>query len=245
MHSGTRRALRAVISLLALPLGGITAPAASAEELQPFQASFAISWHGMSAGTAQVQLQRMPDGRWSYESVSTARGLFRLAMPAELRQRSLFTIRDEHIVPEEFTADDGTSGTSKDQEMHFDWNAGRVTGTAERHRVDLPLKPGLLDSLSVQVALMHELLSGRTPQYFVLLDKDKIKDYTYTAQGEEKLQTAVGEHRTVIFRSARPGASEGTWFWCAPDLGYLPLKVERREGKNVQWSMTLLSASRD
>ena len=92
---------------------------------------------------------------------------------------------------------------------------------------------------------MHELLSGRTPKYFVLLDKDKVKDYNYTAQGEENLQTVLGERHTVIFRSARPGSADGTFFWCAPDMGYLPLKVERREGKSVQWSMTLLSASRN
>ena len=230
-------------ALLCMVLAAGARPVAAAE-LLPFTASFAITWHGMSAGTAQVQLQRLPDGRWSYQSISTARGLFRLAMPAELHSRSLFTIRDDHIVPEQFTAEDGTSGTGKDQDVRFDWNAGRATGTAERRRVDLPLQPGLLDSLSVQVALMHELLSGRTPQHFVLLDKDKIKDYNYTAQGEETLQTVLGERHTVIFRSSRPGSADGTWFWCAPDMGYLPLKVERREGKNVQWSMTLLSASR-
>jgi hypothetical protein len=226
-------------------MGAFASRPAAAAELEPFTASFSITWHGMSAGTARVQLQRLPDGRWSYESVSTARGLFRLAMPAELRSRSLFAIRDGHIIPESFTAEDGTSSTGKDQDVRFDWDAQRVTGTAERHHVDLPLKPGLLDSLSVQVALMHELLSGRTPQYFVLLDKEKIKDYNYSAQGQETLQTVLGEKHTVIFSSSRPGSTDATWFWCAPDMGYLPLKVERREGKSVQWSMTLLSASRD
>jgi hypothetical protein len=106
------------------------------------------------------------------------------------------------------------------------------------------LQPGLLDTMSVQIALMHELLSGRTPQYFVLVDKDKIKDYNFTAQGEEILQTVLGQHRTVIFRSSRPGSTDGTWYWCAPDLGFLPLKVERREGKSVQLALTLLSAER-
>jgi len=221
------------------------ANAAAGGELQPFKASFSVTWHGMSAGTAQLQLQHLPDGRWSYQSVTAAHGLFRLAMPAELRSRSLFVIRDGHIVPESFTADDGTSRDSKDQDLRFDWSANRVTGTAERRRVDLPLQPGLLDTMSVQIALMHELLSGRAPEYFVLVDKNKIKDYNFTPQGEEILQTVLGERRTVIFRSSRPGSTDGTWYWCAPDLGYLPLKVERREGKSVQLSLTLLSVSRD
>jgi hypothetical protein len=233
--------------LLTLVIAGALAIGASmsaAAELQPFKTAFSVTWHGISAGTAELQLQHLPDGRWSYQSLLSARGLARLAMPAELRSRSLFAIRDGRVVPELFSADDGTSRDNKDQDLRFDWSANRVTGTAERRRVDLPLQPGLLDTMSVQIALMHELLSGRTPQYFVLVDKDKIKDYNFTAQGEEILQTVLGQHRTVIFRSSRPGSTDGTWYWCAPDLGFLPLKVERREGKSVQLALTLLSAER-
>ncbi len=34
-------------------------------------------------------------------------------------------------------------------------------------------------------------------------------------------------------------------FWCAPELGYLPLKVERRDGKDVEWSMAVKHADVD
>jgi hypothetical protein len=228
----------AVVALLACsaPLSAQPTP-----ELRPFKASFAITWHGMSAGSADLELQSQGDGRWSYTSRSFARGLFRLAMPAELASRSNFVLRDNKIVPEQFTSDDGAASKEKDQQLNFDWSRGRVTGVAEKKKVDLPTQPGLLDTMSVQVALMHELLSGRTPQRFVLIDKDRIKEYIYTTEGSETLRTAVGEHRTVIYRSSRPGSNNGTWFWCAPDLGYLPLKVERRDGKDVQWSMAVKS----
>jgi hypothetical protein len=220
-----------------------SAAEAPAQELKPFAASYNITWHGLAAGTAQLQLQRLADGRWSYQSLSTARGLFRIAMPAELRSRTLFTISDGRIVPELFTADDGAASSSKDQELRFDWSAGRVTGVAEKRRVDLPLQPGLLDTMSVQIALMHELLTGNTPKHFMLVDKDRIKEYNYTAIGQEMLGTPMGEYSTVIYRSSRPGSSTGTYFWCAPALGYLPLKVERRDGNKVQWSMSLQTTS--
>jgi hypothetical protein len=223
-----------------LTLGlGFLAASATAGELRPFQASFNLTWHGMGAGTSQLELQRLDEGRWSYRSHSTPRGLFRLAMPADLSSRSIFAVRNGLIVPELFTSDDGAQTDSKDQHLAFNWVAGRVTGTAERHPVDLPTQPGLLDTLSVQIALMQELLAGRTPQRFVLVDKTRIKEYEYRSEGTEQLSTVLGEHHTVIFRSSRPGADAGTWFWCAPELGYLPLKVERREGRKVQWSMTL------
>jgi hypothetical protein len=223
----------------------VSAGDAPAPELKPFTASYTITWRGLAAGTAQLQLQRQADGRWSYQSLSTARGLFRLAMPAELRSRTVFSVREGRIVPDQFTAEDGTSSTSKDQELRFDWSTGRVTGMAEKRRVDLPLQPGLLDSMSVQIALMYELLSGNTPKHFVLIDKDRIKDYNYTAIGQEKLSTPIGEQQTLIFRSSRPNSDVGTYFWCAPALGYLPLKVERRDGAKVQWSMSLQTALTD
>jgi len=217
---------------------------AGAMELKPFTASYSINWHGLAAGSTELKLEQLPDGRWSYSSHSSAHGLFRLAMPAELASRSLFRIEEGQLVPERFTADDGATSDAKDQDITFDWAAARVRGVAERHKVDLPTQPGLLDTLSVQVALMNELLRGRTPARFVLLDKDRIKDYVYSAEGHERLKTDIGEYDTMIYRSARPGSDNGTWFWCAPELGYLPLKVERRDGDDVQWSMRLRSVQR-
>jgi hypothetical protein len=240
-----RCALRPQSLIVALLLACSAAPASAGEsELKPFTASYTSSWHGLSAGTAQLQLQRLADGRWSYQMQMVARGLARLALPAETNSRSVFRIQDERLIPETFTVEDGPDEDDEDQNIVFDWAAGRARGTAQGKRVDLQLQPGVLDTLSVQVALMHELLAGRTPERFVLLDSDRIKDYAYTAQGKERLQTEAGIYDTVIFRSSRPGSRKSTWFWCAPELGYLPLKVERREDRDVQWSLRVRSVQR-
>ena len=119
-------------------------------------------------------------------------------------------------------------------------NGTTPTGQA----VDVALQPGLQDSLSVQLALIHELLAGRTPETFVMLDRDEIKDYLYTAEGKERVKTALGEHDTVRYRSRRPNSDRSTMFWCAPDLGYLPVKVERHKGSKIEWSMTLATLTR-
>jgi len=241
--AGTVKRLATGISAWLLGCGLAVAGAVE-DGLKPFTASYSISWHGIAAGSTQLQLQLLSDGRWSYRMQTFARGLARLAMPAQLDSRSVFRIQDDKVMPETFTVDDGTDDDDSDQHVVFDWEAGRVRGIAERKRVDLQLQPGLLDTLSVQVALMRELLAGRTPERFVLLDAERIKDYIYTTQGREKLQTDAGTYDTVIFRSSRPGSRKSTWFWCAPELGYLPLKVERRDGSDVQLSMRVRSAQR-
>ncbi len=213
---------------------------AATPELRPFSASYTITAKGLTAGSAEVQLQRLAEGRWSYQTRFAAGFLARTfassKTPAEL-SRSLFSIQDGRVVPQQFTAEDRSS--DKDQSLVFDWSRGRVTGIFERKPVDLSTQPGLLDSQTVQVALMNELAAGRTPQRFVLVEKGRIKDNIFTAEGSERLRTAVGEYHTIKYRSSRPDSDKSTLFWCAPELGYLPLKVERHDGKDVEMSMTV------
>jgi hypothetical protein len=210
---------------------------ATALELRPFRASYSIRAHGLS-GRGELHLQQHANDRWSYDMHLQGRGLARLVPGANQRSRSEFHIVDGRVVPDSFTS------TDNDQKYTFDWNAGRVNGTAARKPVDLAAQPSLLDTLSVQAALMQELLSGREPSRFVLVDDGRIKDYLYTLERNETLESIAGTHRTVIFSSRRPGSKKATYFWCAPDLGYLPLKVERRNGPDLEFTMTLAELER-
>jgi hypothetical protein len=228
--------MRAATLLLALllPMAGM-----AAQDLQPFKATYAIRWNGMPAATGELELERLADGRWAYHSRVRARLLARAMIPANQVQRSEFRIVDHRVVPLSFT-----SSADPSQQIAFDWDAGRISGMLEGKPLDLPAQPGLLDPLSAQVALMQELLAGRVPARFVLVDEDRIKDYQYAVESSEEIDSIVGKHRTDIFSSRRPGSRKATYFWCAPDLGYLPLKVERRDGRNVQITMTLTSLER-
>jgi hypothetical protein len=225
---------------IVLACGSVQAQGAPEPGLRPFTASYSVNG---KAGSAEIKLEQLADGSWSYQQrIRVNSFLARLFLPSELSQRSLFTLLDNRVTPLQFTADEGAGRSSRDQKLDFDWNRGRVTGTFERKTVDLPTQSGLLDSLSVQVAMMIELMAGRVPQRFVLVDKGRIKDYLYTHEGNEVLRTTeMGEHRTVIYRSSRVGSGKSTVFWCAPELGYLPLKVERRDGRSVDYTLNLKS----
>jgi hypothetical protein len=36
-----------------------------------------------------------------------------------------------------------------------------------------------------------------------------------------------------------------TRFWCAPSMGYLPLRIEQKRADSVEWTMDILSVRRD
>lgn len=221
------------IALAALALVACRLAAAANEDCpQPFRITYAVEWRGLSAGTSVLELTRRGPGEYTYQSSNTARGLFRLALPDTITQKSQFSMKDGRVVPSTYVADDGSSDTRRDVSLTFDWDAGRVTGTAEQRPVDQPIEPGVQDALSVQIALMCALARGESPESFQLIDKDEVKEYQYTREGEEVLETPVGHLKTVIYKSQKTGSSRATRLWIAPDVGYLPVRAEQtRRGK--------------
>jgi hypothetical protein len=243
MSSRTGRPLAAGLAALSV----LTAcPAVAGDEtLRPFVATYSVEWRGMSAGTSTFELDRSGADEYVYSSRNVARGFFRLAVPGTVTQTSHFVIANGIVQPSSYRADDGSSGTARDVMLNFDWRTGRASGTAEDRPVNLTLKPGTQDSISVQIALMLELLAGREPERFWLLDKDEIKEYLYTREGPATVETPAGKFETVIYRSERSGSSRITRLWLAPSLQHLPVKAEQLRNGKRELTLTLRALQRD
>lgn len=233
-------AIAFIIALLAISV----VDARAQTPLTPFSADFEIVYRGMNAGSTTLELTAEGGERWRYVSRANARGVFKLALAGEIRQTSQFVLSNGTPRPLRYVADDGTEDVQRDIRLDFDWRAGRVRGTAEARPVDLPLREGLQDGMSVQIALMRELQEGRAPQRFLLIDKDEIKEYLYESLGPARLRTAAGELDTVIWSSRRPGSDRVTRVWYAPSLGHLPVQAERRRGDRTEWTMHLKTMRR-
>jgi hypothetical protein len=219
-------------------LGTTNLPAAT-PPLEPFQVSFEVAYRGMNAGTSSLELTRDNGNRWRYVSRNEARGLFKLALPGEIRQTSVFELEDDKPRPLSYTADDGTKATDKDIALEFDWAAGRVRGMAEREPVDLPLRAGVQDGMSVQIALLRALAAGERFGGFSLIEKNEIKEYVYVDEGRATIRTVAGKLDTVVWSSRQPNSDRVTRVWYAPSLGLLPVQAERKRGNRLEWSMRL------
>ena len=240
-----RRAFLTLVGLSIAAVAGFPASRAAAQEpLKGFSAVYEVVYRGMNAGSTTLELSSEGGDRWRYVSRANARGVFKLALSGEVRQTSQFTLVDGMPRPIRYVADDGTEDVQRDIRLDFDWRAGRVRGTAEAQPVDLPLREGLQDGLSAQVALMRALDAGQTPRRFFLIDKDEIKEYLYETGGTARLRTALGEIDTVIWSSRRPGSDRVTRVWYAPAYGYAPVQAERRRGTKTEWTMRLKSLQR-
>jgi hypothetical protein len=222
----------------------LPASSQAAAEVPPFDATFAIVWKGISAGSNEMHLQRNPEGGYIYTSRARAAGFFRAFFHEDIRQTSWMTVDAQGVHPQRYVADDGTRDTKRDITLEFDWKTLRATGVAEDKPVDVPLLPGVQDAMSIQIAHMTDLLRGAKITSYSMVDKNAIKEYVYTYEGPARIKTSIGELDTVVWRLQRPNNSRVTRAWHALSLNYLPVRAERLRDGDREWLMEIRSVRR-
>ena len=235
---------RAWVALVALALGlALTrAGPARADDLKPYQASYAGIWHGMTVAISHLALERSRDD-WTFSSRSEPRGIGRLAAGVfPPLQVSIVRVAGSEVQPQSFKSSGGSAAKSTD--LAYDWQTHRVTGTYEGTKVDLPLTREVQDDGSVQLSMMVALLAGHIPQTVQLIDKNSVRDYQFAREGDARLSTSLGDIATVVYRAQKAHSPRATRFWCAPDRGYVPVKVEQAIGDDVQWTLLIQSLTR-
>jgi hypothetical protein len=230
----------AIMAIVAGPTAGAQTPSAADAGIAPFSAHYQADWKTVNVGTSELELKQDTEpGHYLYTWTITARGIFRLYR-AEVTQKSWLSVNADHVRPEKYRAEDGSSNVDLD----FDWDAGRVRGTSEKRAVDLKLKEGTQDLMSIQVEVMLDLKKGNLPKTFQIIDKDQLKEFIYTQEGTAHIKTALGELDTVIVESRQAGNNRILRMWFAPSLGFVPVQAERTRDGKLEFAMRIKSLKR-
>ena len=210
----------------------------AADALTPFEASYTWIWHGAAIAVSTLKLEQRQGDIWVYSSTSEPRGLGNL-YPLRPKLQSVLRVTQQGVQPLSYDATDGTTANQRGADVTFDWDAGHASGTYEGVKVDLALKEGLQDDLSIQIALLYALRQGHAPANLSMIDKNSIRDYSYQREGSETITTRLGRIETVIYASHHEGSPRVTRFWCAPARGYVPVRVEQKRLDSVEWTMEI------
>lgn len=239
------RAYRLAALLLAVlaPLG--VTRSGLAQGLRPHDVRYHFLFKGMSGG--ELELKLTPDAQpdsWIYETRAHPNFLASFFVSPNSIERGWFRVTPSGVEPQRYFLDDGSSDKSNASELSYDWARGRITGQARGRPLDLPIEPGLQDVMSIRAVVLVDLLAGREPREYTMLDGREFKHYRYTRIGTAKLKTDIGEFDTVIYQSDRKD-SDGRgriWqYWYAPALGWLPLRAEQREDGKTRMTLAIHS----
>lgn len=201
--------------------------------LQAYTAKYQLT-NGALAATAERTLRKEGD-HWRLSQNASVLFL-------KVDEESLIEEVDGALRPLSYQYHNNLRSKS-DQNFVFDWQAGRVSDKEARRPWEKALKSGYQDQLSSQLALRHALITGtfdESLEQTLVAKKGKIKTYSLTRLGEERLETAIGTLDTVKLHRQRPGSSSEATLWLAPSLNYMIVKMEQIDD-DERYALELLS----
>lgn len=205
---------------------GLKSPPAEFEAVYKVRASIA-------SGELSMSLAKEEDGGFLFRTVTRPRGLVRVFARGEIDERSKFLIRDDRVVPLDYTLRD-TISKDHDADVRFDWENRRVAGIERGAEVGGETQPGMLNRAALYVAIMRDLKLDRLPEEYVLFDRGQVKAYQLENLGTEVVEVPFGSFEAVKLVRDAEDSRRSMYLWCAPELDYLPVRIELyKEDKRV------------
>jgi hypothetical protein len=202
--------------------------------VSPFQARYEVYGSGFSIGEAIMTLTAAGPGAYQMSSQVRPNGLAALIVSGRIDEKVNGEIRDGAVRPDRYERWVETPKKKQTVQLRFDWPANRIQARDNQEQATLPLSPGVVDPLSLNLRVMWDLQRGRVPPEYALVDETELKIYQIKNEGEESLDTPLGKLRAVRISQSKPGKTRITTFWFAPDLRYLPVRVaQEKEGKEL------------
>lgn len=199
---------------------------------RPFTAQYEVSRNDSKIGERIHQLSKTDDG-YLFEARMHTTGLAALLKPGEVTERSHWLLNNNRVQPQHYEYLD-SSDDSRTTRLQFDWQHQRVTNRIGDKPWGMDIPTGTQDKFGYMLALMHDLQQGNTAPEYQIADGGRLKTYRFVSKGKVMLDTVLGKLETIKLQRIRVGKKNRKIFiWCAPSLGYLPVKIERHKKDTV------------
>ena len=191
----------------------------------PFSAEYKVTKGIMSVGTTKRRLKDEGNGNYLFESITEASGVAKLFTSGTVVERSHWHWSNNKFVPLEYEYHN--SGAQKrDVKLIFDWVTMQVTNIINGEPWTMKIEENTLDKLVYQLAIMYDLSEGEDTLLYQVADGGKTKTYDIKITKEEKMAIDFGKFNTT--KIVRTQKDRTITMWCAKELSYLPVKIERR-----------------
>jgi hypothetical protein len=238
---------------LSLAAGSLAGPAlllavsqaiASTGGITEYQAVYDVSY-GSFSGTGTFGVSAERDNEYVFASSIKIKGLVARTLLGKdpALEGSRFRLVGDGISPQRFWYEDGTRKGESNFTIDFDADGGAIRIAGTEVAKTLPFQDGLLDRGSLQVALMRDLAACTAPGPYRYVDDDGITSYTYEQLENRPAETGIGTLDTVRFEQQHAGSGRSTILWLAPDYAFVPVRIERFDDGELEWTFALDSLS--
>ncbi len=196
---------------------------------------------GNAEGKATITYNLIENMQYRIRWLTKGTGIMALIFP-ELLQTSDGELTKSGLRPDHYLYQFGKKA-DKSRSASFDWQAKKVNlQTAKDTKVeDLP--EGTQDLLSFMYQFMHVPPLQR--MQLPIVNGKKLRIYDYSFEGEEQINSALGELKTLHILHGGSNEEEKTELWLAVDFQFVPVKIRKIEddGSVVEMLVTGISTS--
>ncbi|MGE0384560.1 MAG: DUF3108 domain-containing protein [Gammaproteobacteria bacterium] len=200
-----------------------------AELPAPFSAAYAMRVNGVPVGRMLRELRSDGGDRNVFRSETVTTGLAAMLGAPRIVEESRWRREGRNARPIAYRYEQTGRKKSRKVLIDFDWARNLATNSLNGQEWRMDLVPGVLDKLLYQIVLMRDLREGLKSMQYEIADGGRIKTFRFEVVGQERIGTALGEMDTLRITRVRNDDFRQTTLWCAPALGYAPVRVDARE----------------
>ncbi|RZA31650.1 MAG: DUF3108 domain-containing protein [Lysobacteraceae bacterium] len=203
-----------------LGAGLLAAASLPAAAVEAFTAQYQASAMGMQ-GDGQMSITSQGNNRWQY-SLTIKNQL------VDLSQKTVFDEQKGWLRPISSSDLSRLLVKKKAVNANFDWakNQATWTGDVKPERAGpVALKPGDMDALLVNLALVRDVAAGK-PLNYRMVENGSAKAMSYQVAGKEKI-TVGGQSRDAT-KVVRTAGNKQTIVWVVADMP-VPARILQRE----------------
>ncbi|MDZ7829616.1 MAG: DUF3108 domain-containing protein [Halofilum sp. (in: g-proteobacteria)] len=227
--------------LLAMPVfagGGTGLP----QPLAPFEARYQVTDGSVRVGEAAFALEA--DGEaWRYYSRVKPEGLYALLV-GSVEDMAWLEMHDGALRPVRFIHDE--DGDKDDIRIDFEWSEGTARIRRRGQESSLSITPGTHDQFSAMLAVMQAFASGHERLQLPSIDDGgEAEPLTFVREGSTSVKTPSGTFDTVHVQRVRKNSKRETESWLAPELGWIPVRIDQSKKGELVARMELIGLNGD
>lgn len=202
--------------------------ASFAYDLVPFSAQYHFQINRSLSGSASRALTSTGPKQWRYEFKAKA-------SIGSAQEISEFGESDTQIIPKSYYHERSILFFKKKLNVLFNWNKLQVTSRENKEDpITFAIKEKVLDKLSLELQIRKDLMdNGKLKPFYRVITSDDIREDIFQIEGEEVLNTALGNISTLRIISVHKSNTRQTTFWLAKQYDYLPVKVVQKDDSDV------------
>ena len=195
-------------------------------------------------GTLRAKLENN-NGTYTYSLKTEPTGFWKLIANGSINESSEFEIINEEIRSINYRLNDTIRRNARESEVDFDWSKKVIKGFYKDRVIDFNIEKRILTRILLQIEIMHQKQRNNLKDTYLIIDKDEIKEIDITSSNSgKKISVPFGSYDVIEVSHRSKNSNRINTFWLAPELDFIPVKLEQTEGNKVNFEANLVQLTR-